>query len=99
MYTTLIVLVIALVVALLVVNIYFRVKVMKHYKKLLKAKVEFDLSHVLNRKKLEEEVIPKYPESKEDIYAFVNHLKFSARIGMTLFVLISFFGWVLMHYR
>ncbi len=99
MYITLIVLIISAVVALLFVNIYFRVRVMKYYKNLVRADVEFDLSHVLNKRKLEEEVMTRYPQSRQDIQAFVNHLKFSARIGMILFVLVSFFGWVLMHYR
>ncbi len=99
MYLTLIILVIGLVLALLFVNIYFRVRVMKYYKNLLKAKVEFDLSHVLNKKKLEAEILPRYPESQDDIHAFINHLRTSVRIGMLLFALISFFGWVLMHYR
>jgi len=99
MYTTLIVIVISLVLALLIVNVYFRVRVMKYYKKLVRARVEFDLSHILNPKKLEEEVLPRYPNSKGDITTFIRHIKISFRIGMTLFVLISFFGWVLMHYR
>ena len=99
MYITLVVVVISLVLALLIVNVYFRVRVMKYYKTLIQANVEFDLSHVLNPKKLEAEIIPKYPNSKTDIKTFIHHIKLSFRIGMALFVLISFFGWVLMHYR
>lgn len=99
MYITLVSLVIGLVLALLFVNIYFRVRVMKYYKNLVRSKVEFDLSHVLNKKKLESEILPKYPDSLDDIKNFIGHLKVSARIGMILFVLVSFFGWVLMHYR
>lgn len=99
MYTTLIVIIISLVLALLIVNVYFRVRVMKYYKSLVKARVEFDLSHIINPKKLEQEVLPKYPNSAEDIKTFIRHIKTSFRIGMILFVLISIFGWVLMRYR
>lgn len=99
MYETLIALVIALVATLLFVNIYFRIRVFKYYKKLIKSRVEFDIAHVLNRKKMEEEILPRYPQSKEDILKFTGHLRLSARIAMVVFVLISFFGWVLMHYR
>lgn len=99
MYITLTALIIGLVISLLIVNIYFRVRVMKFYKKLVTSKVEFDLSHVLNKKKLESEIIPRYPDSVDDIRQFIGHLKYSARLGMILFALISFFGWVLMHYR
>jgi len=99
MYITLVVLIISLVLALLVVNVYFRAKVLKHYKGLVQANVEFDLSHILNKEKMEAEVIPKYPSSSKDIRTFVHHLKVSFRIGMALFVLISLFGLVLMRYR
>lgn len=99
MYTTLVAIIISLVLSLLIVNVYFRVKVMRCYKSLLRAKVEFDLSHILSPRKLEEEILPKYPESTTDIRTFVHHLKVSFRIGMVLFVLISLFGWVLMRYR
>lgn len=99
MYNSLIALIIGLVGALLFVNIYFRVRVLKYYKILVRSRVEFDLSHILNKKKLEAEILPMYPKSKEDIQKFIGHLKLSARLGMVLFVLISFFGWVLMHYR
>jgi hypothetical protein len=75
------------------------VKVMKYYKSLVQANVEFDLSHVLNPSKLEKEILPRYPESRGDITTFIHHLKLSFRIGMVLFVLISLFGWVLMRYR
>ncbi|GLR19389.1 hypothetical protein GCM10007940_40050 [Portibacter lacus] len=99
MYITFVVVIISLVISLLIVNIYFRVRVFKYYKSLVQADVEFDLSHVLNKKKLEAEVIPRYPQSEQDINQFIHHLKLSFRIGMILFVLISLFGWVLMHYR
>ena len=99
MYNTLVVLIIGLVLAIICFNVFFRVRVMKYYKKLVKARVEFDLNHIINKDKLEKEIIPKYPDSESDIRAFIHQLKISARIGMILFVLISFFGWVLMHYR
>ena len=99
MYVTLVVIIISLVLALLAVNVYFRMRVFKYYKTLVRSEVEFDLSHILNRDKLENEVIPKYPESSDDIRTFIHHLKLSFRIGMVLFILISLFGWVLMKYR
>ncbi|WP_235296859.1 hypothetical protein [Portibacter marinus] len=99
MYITLVVIIIGLVLALLGVNVFFRVRVLKSYKSLVKANVEFDLSHILNADKLEREVIPRYPNSTEEIRSFIHHLKLSFRIGMLLFILISLFGWVLMRYR
>lgn len=99
MYITLVVIIISLVLSLLGVNIYFRMRVLKYYKNLVKANVEFDLSHVLNPKKLEAEILPRYPNSSHDITTFIHHIKLSFRIGMVIFILITLFGWVLMRYR
>lgn len=98
MYATLVTLIIAAFIALLFINVYFRVKVIKVYRNLVKNKVEFGAKHVFNEKKLREEVIPMYPEHKDDILTFSKHLKFSTRMASVLFLLICLFGLVLMRY-
>ncbi|MEZ4982255.1 MAG: hypothetical protein R2769_11850 [Saprospiraceae bacterium] len=47
----LITIVIGLFVAMLFVNVYFRVKVLKTYKVLVKNRVEFGAAHIFNKKK------------------------------------------------
>ncbi len=99
MYGFLIFLVIGLFVAMLFVNVYFRVKVMKTYKKLIQARVEFGASHIFNRQKMEAEILPRYPAQREDIETFVRHLKFSINMATVLAALITIFGGILMYYR
>ncbi|MEM9917762.1 MAG: hypothetical protein AAF990_06680 [Bacteroidota bacterium] len=99
MYILLVSLVIGLFVAMLFVNIYFRVRVLKAYKKLVQARVEFKPIHVINRSRMEKEIFPKYPEQREDIEVFVRHLFFSVRMASVLIALITLFGAVLMWYR
>ncbi|MEO1516706.1 MAG: hypothetical protein AAFV95_16920 [Bacteroidota bacterium] len=99
MYVLLITIVIALFVAMLFVNIYFRVRVLKAYKKLVQAEVDFKPVHVINRQRMEEEIFPKYPQHREDIEVFVRHLFFSVRMASVLIALITLFGGILMWYR
>jgi hypothetical protein len=99
MYVFLIALVWGLFAAMLFVNLYFRMKVMKSYGVLVRNKVQFDASHIFNREKLEREILPKYPALKEEILTFVKHIHFSIKMASVLTALITAFGAILMYYR
>ena len=99
MFILLVSIVIGLFVAMLFLNLYFRVKVIKSYRRLVAREVEFGAVHVFNRQRLEEEVLPQYPESREDILTFVHHLRYSIRMATVLLLLITLFGAILMYFR
>jgi hypothetical protein len=99
MYILLISIVIGLFVAMLFVNVYFRVKVLKSYRKLIKARVEFGAAHLFNKEKMEAEVMPKYPDMREEIETFTSHIQYSMRMATVLIALITLFGAILMYYR
>ena len=99
MFIILISLVWGLFAAMLFLNLYFRVRVLKTYKKLVQNKVEFGASHIFNRRKMEEEVFPRYPHMKKEIETFVRHMRYSIRMATVLIALITFFGAILMYYR
>lgn len=99
MYYFLISLVCGIFVAMLFVNVYFRAKVLKSYGILVRNRVQFDSIHVFNRKKLEEEILPKYPEQREAIEEFVQHMHYSIKMASVLTALITIFGGILMYYR
>lgn len=84
--------VIGLFVALLFLNIYFRVKVIKVYKILIKNRVEFSSKHIFSKEKMEEEIIPKYPKLENEIRSFANNITFSIKIAALLILLISVAG-------
>lgn len=98
MYILLISVVIGLFVAMLFINIYFRVKVMKSYKVLVQNRVEFGASHVFSDQKMSEEILPKYPQLTTEITTFANHLRYSIKMATVLLVLITMFGAILMYY-
>lgn len=99
MYLLLVIIVLSLFAGMLFVNVYFRVRVLKSYKKLVQNRVEFGAAHVFNQKKMEEEIFPRYPHMKEDIQIFVNHMKYTIKMASVLIVLITLFGAILMYYR
>lgn len=99
MANILMILVIGAFLAILFLNVYFRVKVLKVYRKLVQNQVQFNAIDVFNKKKLETEILPKYPKSKDDIVTFANHIKFSVRCASGLLLLITAFYVLLMYMR
>lgn len=99
MYILLVSIVIGLFVAMLFLNVYFRVKVFKSYKILVQNRIDFDISHIFNRQKLEQEIISKHPEQRKNIEQFVGNMHYSIRMASVLIALITAFGAVLMYFR
>ncbi len=99
MYYLLISLVIGLFIAMLFLNVYFRVKVFKAYKVLAQNKVEFDAVHIFSDERMAKEIFPQYPNQRENIKIFVNHIRYSIKMATVLTTLITLFGAILMWYR
>ena len=99
MYTILISLVIGLFLAMLFLNVYFRVKVLKVYKILVQNKVQFGSKHIFNAKRMELEVLSRYPQQREPILTFVRHIKYSIRMAIGLILLITLLGCILMYFK
>lgn len=99
MFVLLVSVVVSLFVAMLFLNVYFRVKVFKVYKVLVQNKVQFDASHFFSPEKMEKEVIPKHPNQRVEIELFVRHMRYSIKMATVLIALITLFGAILMYYR
>jgi hypothetical protein len=99
MYVLLISIVIGLFVAMLFLNLYFRARVLKVYGVLVRNRVQFGAAHIFNRQRLEAEVLPRYPQFRGEIEAFVRHIRYSIRMATVLLFLITLFGAILMYYR
>lgn len=89
---------IGFVFSLLVVNFFFRVKIMKLYRYLVENRVDFSASQMLNSSKLHEEILPKYPQHRDVILDFVGKVKLSIYIACGLFLLITIVGLFLKNY-
>ena len=99
MFVLLISVVIGLFVAMLFLNVYFRVRVLKVYKVLVQNEVQFGAKHIFNKEKMASDIIPKYPGQKDNIEIFVRHMQYSIRMATVLIALITLFGAILMYYR
>ena len=99
MYVLLISIVLGLFAAMLFLNVYFRVRVLRTYRRLVENRVEFGAAHIFNREKMEEEIYPRYPNMRQDIDVFVRHMRYSIRMATVLIALITLFGAILMYFR
>lgn len=95
MSSALITIIILAFLALLCMNVYFRVKVFKTYKKLVQNEVEFDSKHMFDTRLLEEEILPKYPQHSADIVGMIGNMKRSLNISLILIALILIAGFIL----
>lgn len=71
------------------VAVFFRIKVIRAYGILIKNRVQFDKSHIFSRQKLEEEILPKYPNQRKAIEDFVFGIRLSMSIASILIMLIT----------
>lgn len=99
MYNLLFFLIIGIFVALLFLNIYFRVKVFKYYKYLVQNRIEFSMSHFFNEEKMQNEVFNRYPEHRHEIEQFVGLIRRSITMASILIVVIILFGYLLLRFR
>ena len=99
MFVLLVTVVIALFLAMLFVNLYFRAKVLRAYRDLVRTDVDFTAAQILSERRMEEEVVTAYPAHAGAIRAFGNNLRRSIRMATVLVLLITLFGGILMWYR
>lgn len=92
-------LIIGLFVVLLFINIYFRLKVIKAYKKLKDLNIYFDATAVFDPARLEAQVISRHPQQAQTIRDFAVYLRRSIAMAIAFIVLITLFGALLMYFR
>lgn len=78
--------------AFLCLHFYLRITVFKAYRVLSDNRVEFDSKHLFSRKKMKEEIIPKYPQFEKEINTFQQKFHFSLVLGIILLVVIMIIG-------
>lgn len=84
--------------AFFLLNVYFRVKVLKSYSSLSRDNVKFPASDVFSKSKIEE-VVVRYPEHAQDIRNFARHMRYSMWMASVFIVLIIILGYLLLNNR
>ena len=92
-------LIIAVFAAMLFLNLFFRVKVMKLYRYLVQNRVDFSTKHFFDDEKLQREIVEKYPQHESQIKQFVGLIRRSITMASILIVIIFLLGYTLMKFR
>lgn len=98
MYPVLIWIIAGIFIALLFANIYFRFRVLKHYRILRKNKVEFPAYYIMKEERMEKEVLHHYPGFEENIRAFCKHIRISVKIASAILFFITLLGAIIMYF-
>ena len=75
--------------AILALNVYFRIKVLRNYRTLVRNKIYFEAGHFFDRQRMEAEVMSKHPEFREAIEAFRDNILFSMKCAGALILTIT----------
>ena len=99
MFKYLMIVVISIFVVLLVINLFFRIKILRIYHRLVAGEVDFPPSYILNKEKLQNEIVPKYPSHEKDIMGLHKVLKTSLSVAFVVFIISLFIGYQYVKYR
>ncbi len=85
-------LMVGLFCALFFVQVYFRIKVLQVYKKLVKKGIDLNKIPIFNKAALQE-IYARDPENAPDIKEFITQIKFSVfgAMGILFFMVILYF--------
>ncbi len=98
MYAILIATIAGIFIALLFLNIYFRFKVLHHYRILQKNKIEFPAYYIMQEQKMEEDVLKHFPGFEDNIRAFCKHIRFSVKVASAILFFITLLGAIIYYY-
>jgi len=79
-------------------NLFFRIKVVRSYRKLRRGGVEFAGSAIFSEEAMRQ-IKEQYPDHKADIEQFATYLRMSIWMASVFIVVTIIFGSVLMYYR
>jgi len=96
MYTNLLSFIAIGFIILLSFNLYLRLSVFKYYRILSKQNVDFSMSQLLSKKRITEEVLPRYPKYKDEISKLSRNVRISIRLASVILVGIIVLGIVIM---
>jgi hypothetical protein len=84
-------------ICLFAVVVYFRIKVLKAYGILIRNRVQFDIAHIFNKTRMQEEILVKYPAHEKTIRDFAFGIRFSMSMVTVFMVLITIFAAALIY--
>ena len=84
----------ALFAGFFVLNVYFRLRVFKYYRVLLKNRVQFGTAEIFSDIR-RADVIRRHPDQREAITQFCRHMRLTMRMATVFVILVIVLGFVL----
>lgn len=79
-------------------NVYFRVKVFKHYRTLIDNRVDFAIADIFSEPRMQT-VIGRYPHMRSSITIFCRNMRRTMWMATVFVILVIIFGFVLFGQR
>ena len=84
----------ALFAGFFLLNVYFRLRIFKHYRILMQNRVEFGTAEIFSDKRMHA-VIDRHPQLKEAITKFCLNMRLTMRMATVFVILVIIFGFFL----
>jgi len=84
----------ALFAGFFVLNVYFRLRIFRHYRVLTQHRVEFGTADIFSDARMRA-VMQKYPQVEESIEKFCLNMRFTMWMATVFVILVIIFGFVL----
>jgi hypothetical protein len=81
-----------------ILNMYFRIKVFRHYRILMTNKIEFGTAEIFSDVRMQA-VIDKHPQQKDAIRRFCMNMRFTMWMATVFVILVIILGFVLIRNR
>jgi hypothetical protein len=82
-------------IVVILINLYFRLRVLSYYKYLVKNEIEFNIVDIFNKEKLNKMVTFQEPVHRNHILSFAKFLKIGVYLISLIIILITFlFLWM-----
>jgi hypothetical protein len=79
-------------------NVYFRVKVFRHYRVLMNNKIEFNAGDIFSDERMQA-VIARHPQMRESITMFCRNMRRTMWMATVFVILVIILGFVLLKFR
>jgi hypothetical protein len=79
-------------------NVYFRLRIFRHYRVLIDNRVEFGTAEIFSEAKMEK-VIARHPDLKDAITKFCRNMRFTMWMATVFVILVIILWFVLLRHR
>jgi len=88
----------ALFAGFFILNVYFRIKVFRHYRILIDNRVEFNAVDIFSEERMQS-IISRYPHLRKSITRFCRNMRLTMWMATVFVTLVIILGFILFRYQ